>query len=90
MPEKLRPAGGCGLLKASTLKVKLAQTTPDAAQPQTHQPYLELHIKFEQPNKILTRHRQTQTTRSDAIIELAHPKPHTTTVEMLVLNTVTM
>ena len=22
MPEKLRPAGGCGLLKASTLKVK--------------------------------------------------------------------
>jgi len=23
MPEKLRPAGGCGLLKASTLKVKI-------------------------------------------------------------------
>ena len=23
MPEKLRPAGGCGLLKASTLKVKM-------------------------------------------------------------------
>ena len=25
MPEKLRPAGGCGLLKASTLKVKLLE-----------------------------------------------------------------
>jgi len=23
MPEKLRPAGGCGLLKASTLKVNI-------------------------------------------------------------------
>ena len=26
MPEKLRPAGGCGLLKASTLKVNIGKT----------------------------------------------------------------